>query len=325
MRNSRPWLITGGAGYLGSHVADKFLEAGREIVLFDSLVNGRAARLTYLENKHSRKIQTIVGDLRDLSLTEKIFAENRFEGVIHAAALKSIQQSIDFPTEYMTVNYSATLNLLEFSAKYDVERFIFISTAAVYGDPETNYSISEAVEANPKSPYGRSKLLSESAVSDFISQEGKSGTSLRLFNLVGTDHQELADLGSGNLIPKLLSNIEAGESIKLFGYDYPTPDKTCIRDYIDVRDVTSVIFELANHQGNLPEIMNVGSGSGLSVLEVIEIIKQLMENTTIEVEACERRQGDAGTIYSNIQLLEETIDFKQRYSIRESIQSVLTR
>ena len=187
------WLITGGAGYIGSHVADVFLESGKEVVLLDSLSHGLNSRVEFLTEKHKKIIPLIVSDIRDHTEFDKTIKYHQPFGVIHLAALKSVAESIKEPELYFEVNLDATRKILESISKFGVHRFIFSSTAAVYGATESPTPVIESTEKFPLSPYGKSKFLAELEVEKFLSNPGRKGTNLRYFNVVGNTSEELQD------------------------------------------------------------------------------------------------------------------------------------
>jgi UDP-glucose 4-epimerase len=180
------WLITGGAGYIGSHVVDQFLNAGKKVVVFDSLINGLKSPIDFVNSIHpENRAAFIEADIRDTDVISDSIEKCGITGIIQLAALKSVAQSMIEPDLYMEVNYEATKTLLGTAQSHGIKQFIFSSSAAIYGSPETGI-IKESDETNPISPYGESKLLAEKALNDFLDTSGNKGTSLRFFNVVGT-------------------------------------------------------------------------------------------------------------------------------------------
>ena len=180
------WLITGGAGYIGTHVADLFIADGKSVVLLDSLYQGLESRVNHLRKKHIKEIPLHVVDIRDYTAVENILKSQTFTGIVHTAALKAVCESVEKPDEYKEVNYTATVEMLKLAQKHGVKKFLFSSTAAVYGSPDSMEPCKENGPLAPISPYGSTKLDAESKVSEFINTPGNSGTSLRFFNVVGT-------------------------------------------------------------------------------------------------------------------------------------------
>ena len=191
--NRETWLITGGAGYIGTHIADLFIADGKDVVLLDSLYQGLESRVVYLRKKHNTDIPLEVVDIRDYTAVENILENNNFAGIVHTAALKAVGESVEKPDEYKEVNFTATTELLKLAQKHGIKKFLFSSTAAVYGSPDTMEPCKENGPLAPISPYGSTKLDAESKVTEFINTPGNSGTSLRFFNVVGTASQELLD------------------------------------------------------------------------------------------------------------------------------------
>ena len=314
------WLITGGTGYVGSHIADLFLANDKKIVIYDSLHQGLESRVEYLREKHKTDVPLIVADIRDSDKFEEVLTTYRPYGVIHAAALKAVGESMEKPDEYFEVNFHATSKMLELLKRHDIHNFIFSSTAAVYGSPEHSNPIKEDDPKNPISPYGASKLAAEGEVNKFLATPGNQGTSLRFFNVIGTAAPELMDNSVENLVPIVINKLKAGQSPVIFGTDYPTPDGTCIRDYVDVRDVARAHLAAAKSE-TLPAVMNVGTGRGASVREVIKLVCEAAKNNLKAIEA-DRRSGDPASLCADVTLINREIGFVAEYSIEASVKSL---
>jgi len=315
------WLITGGAGYIGSHIADLFLTNGKKIVIYDSLHQGLESRIEYLRKKHKTDIPLVIADIRDTVKFEEVLNTYNPNGVIHAAALKAVGESMEKPDEYFDVNFHATTKMLGLLKKHNIQKFIFSSTAAVYGSPEHSNPIKEDDLKNPISPYGASKLAAEGEVNKFLTIPGNQGTSLRFFNVIGTVAPELMDNSVENLVPIVINNLKAGQSPVIFGTDYLTPDGTCIRDYVDVRDVAKAHL-IATDSASLPAAMNVGTGRGASVHEVIKLVCDAARlNDVIAIES-ERRSGDPAFLCADVTLINEAIGFVSHNSIEVSVNSL---
>ena len=322
MEASETWLITGGAGYIGSHIADEFLTNGKDVILFDSLQNGLLSRVEYLRRKHNKEITLIVSDLRDeLSLNE-LFNAHIPTGIVHTAALKSVAQSMQHPEEYLEVNYEATAQLLKIASRYQVKVFIFASTAAIYGNPESSEPIREDDIKKPISPYGVSKLLAEEEIKKYLKNSTFVGTSLRFFNVIGTSSPELMDNSVENLIPIVMNALNSKESPIIYGTDYKTRDGTCIRDYVDVRDIARASLFVADCPNTLPFAMNVGTGKGISVREVIELVAKTAGNSdSLTIEA-DRRLGDPESLFADVSLITKTLGFTTKFSFVDAVQSL---
>ena len=316
------WLITGGAGYIGTHIADLFIADGKDVVLLDSLYQGLESRVEYLRKKHNTSIPLEVIDIRDYTAVENILEKNNFAGIVHTAALKAVGESVEKPDEYKEVNFTATTELLKLAQKHGINKFLFSSTAAVYGSPDTMEPCKENGPLAPISPYGSTKLDAESKVTEFINTPGNSGTSLRFFNVVGTASQELLDNSVENLVPIVLGKLNKGEAPVIFGTDYPTEDGTCVRDYVDVRDIAQAHLVAANATGAIPSIINVGTGRGASVREIIKLVLDAVNKSDTEVIEAPRRAGDPAFLCANVDLAANELGFKSKYSLEESIRSL---
>lgn len=320
--NSETWLITGGAGYIGSHIADLFLAKGKSVVVLDSFLRGQASRINYLDQKYGRSIPVITSDIRDVSTFDEVLQKYKPHGIVHTSALKSVGESIEKPEEYFEVNFNATRNIIDLAASHGIKNFIFSSTAAVYGVPTQSDPVKEDHPKHPISPYGASKLAAETEVEKFLKIPGNRGTSLRFFNVVGTANEQLSDNSVDNLVPIVLNKLKGGFSPIIFGSDYPTIDGTCVRDYIDVRDIALAHYLAAEFQSNLPMAMNVGSGEGYTVSQVIELISiacGLPRVTPIKVN---RRPGDPAFLSADTKLIQKTLNFEPHFSIQQSINSL---
>jgi UDP-glucose 4-epimerase len=320
--SSEKWLITGGAGYIGTHIADLFIADGKDVVLLDSLYQGLDTRVDYLRKKYNREIPLEVVDIRDYTAVENILSNNKFVGIVHTAALKAVGESVEKPDEYKEVNYTATTELLKLAQKYGVKKFLFSSTAAVYGSPDTMEPCKENGPLAPISPYGSTKLDAESKVTEFINTPGRSGTSLRFFNVVGTAAKELLDNSVENLVPIVLGKLEKGQAPVIFGTDYPTSDGTCIRDYVDVRDIAAAHLVAANSTKQIPPIINVGTGRGASVREIIKLVLDAVNKSDTEIIESPRRAGDPAFLCADVELAAKELGFKSKYSLEESIRSL---
>jgi UDP-glucose 4-epimerase len=316
------WLITGGAGYIGTHIADLFIQDGKDVVLLDSLYQGLKPRVDFLSKKHGLDIPLHVVDIRDYTAIENVLKSQTFTGIVHTAALKAVGESVEKPDEYKEVNFTATTELLKLAQKYNVKKFLFSSTAAVYGSPDTMEPCRENGPLAPISPYGSTKLDAESKVTDFINTPGNTGTSLRFFNVVGTAAQELLDNSVENLVPIVLGKLNKGEAPVIFGTDYPTTDGTCVRDYVDVRDIAAAHLVAANATGAIPPIINVGTGRGASVREIIKLVLDAVNKSDTQVIEAPRRAGDPAFLCANVDLAAKEMGFKSKYSLEESIRSL---
>ena len=323
--SNQVWLITGGAGYIGSHVADEFLAHGKDVVIYDSLYQGLESRVEYLRAKHKKAIPLIVADIRDTTKLNEVLATYKPYGIIHTAALKAVGESMEKPDEYFEVNFHATTKMLELASQHGIKNFIFSSTAAVYGSPNHSNPIKEDDPKNPISPYGASKLAAEGEVNKFLAIPGNHGTSLRFFNVVGTAAPELLDNSVENLVPIVINKLKAGEPPVIYGTDYPTPDGTCVRDYVDVRDIARAHLAAGDFDGGFPFALNVGTGRGGSVREVIKLVSTAGGQSNVVTEQKERRAGDPAFLCADVSLIEGSLGFNTKYSLSQSTATLYLR
>jgi UDP-glucose 4-epimerase len=320
--SKQKWLITGGAGYIGTHIADLFIASGKGVVLLDSLYQGLESRVQYLREKHQQEIPLEVIDVRDYAAIDALLATQNFTGIVHTAALKAVGESMEKPDEYLEVNYTATVELLEAAKRHGITRFIFSSTAAVYGSPDSMDPCREDGPTAPISPYGSSKLLAESKVEEFISIPGNHGSSLRFFNVVGSANKALLDNSVENLVPIVINRVKSGQAPVIYGKDYPTPDGTCIRDYVDVRDIAAAHLVSADATQALPPAMNIGTGNGASVREIVKFVLDAMGRSDVTPIDSDRRAGDPAFLCADVSLAQSAMGFTSRYSLKESVESL---
>jgi len=316
------WLLTGGAGYIGTHIADEFIRAGKSVIIYDSLYQGLEPRIEYLRTKHKVEIPFIKADIRDYNELENVIRTHNINGIVHTAALKAVGESMEKSDEYFQVNLEATQELIKIAERNNVKKFIFSSTAAVYGSPDTMEPCKEDGPKAPISPYGDSKYQAESAVTSFINKPGNFGTSLRFFNVVGTAAPELLDNSVENLVPIVLGKLNKGDAPTIFGTDYPTPDGTCIRDYVDVRDIARAHLAAAAATTQLPDTMNIGTGRGASVREIIKLVLDATEKSDTKVIESPRRAGDPAFLCADVSLAKSAMGFESQYSLEASIKSL---
>ncbi|MBU2833741.1 MULTISPECIES: UDP-glucose 4-epimerase GalE [Acidithiobacillus] len=306
----QPILVVGGAGYIGSHMAKMLVQSGHEVLILDNLSTGfrEAARYGRL----------LEGDLADTALLERIFGETPVAAVMHFAALSQVGESIREPARYYRNNVANTQNLLETMLRHNVRRFIFSSTAALFGEPEYT-PIDEQHPQRPINPYGRSKRMVEEMLADHDSAYGLRFVSLRYFNAAGADPE--GELGErhdpeSHLIPLVLQAASSRQAqIAIYGDDYPTPDGTCIRDYVHVWDLCSahlLALEhlLADRESNT---FNLGNGQGFSVQEVIDTARRVT-GRGIPADVQPRRPGDPAVLVADSQKARDTLNWKPRFA-----------
>jgi UDP-glucose 4-epimerase len=238
------WMITGGAGYIGAHVVRALRDAGEPVVVLDDLSTGDAKRL-------GDDVPLVAASVLDGERVAEALREHRVTGVVHIAAKKQVGESVDRPLHYYRENVTGLQTLLEAMVDVGVDRLVFSSSAAVYGMPDVDL-VTEETPCLPMSPYGETKLIGERLVRAVGRAHGLRTVSLRYFNVAGAAAPELGDPGVFNLIPMIFERYQAGQAPRIFGEDYPTPDGTCVRDYIHVADIASAHLAAARRLGDLP-------------------------------------------------------------------------
>jgi UDP-glucose 4-epimerase len=323
MSTGQTWLLTGGAGYIGSHIADEFIRAGKSVVIYDSLYQGLESRIEFLRKKHQVDIPLIKADVLDYKRLDEVMKEHNIYGIVHTAALKAVGESVEKPDLYFEVNLTATIELLKIAEQNIIKNFIFSSTAAVYGSPDSVEPCKEDGQLHPISPYGASKLQAEEYVRKFLSKPGNHGTSLRFFNVIGSAiAPELLDNSVENLVPIVINKIKNAEPPVIYGTDYPTTDGTCIRDYVDVRDIARAHLAAADSSNVLPTAINVGTGRGASVREIIKLVLAGLNQSDTKVIETDRRAGDPAFLCADINRAKNALKFESRFSLEESISSL---
>lgn len=320
-------LITGGAGYIGSHTLAHFLEQGEEVVVVDNLQTGHREALTAAESLVAEQLKTQVPfyhiDLQDKAQLEEVFIRHSIEGVIHFAASSLVGESMEHPSAYYRNNVYGTLCLLETMEQFDVKQIVFSSTAAVYGEPE-QVPIQEKDPTHPGNTYGETKLAMEKMMHWFDQAHGLRYVSLRYFNaagahpsgLLGEDHHP-----ETHLIPLVLQvPLGKRDEIFIFGSDYSTEDGTCVRDYIHVMDLAAAHHLALNHlrQEKNSDIFNLGSGTGSSVLEVIETARKVTGHP-LPAAVHPRRPGDPAVLVASSEKANTLLGWDPQYDNLETI------
>lgn len=316
-------LITGAAGYIGSHTAINFLNNGYNVVAFDNLSTGHIEIINEL--KHIGNIDFTQGDLCNKDDIEKVFEKYDIDAVVHFAAFSLVEESVKNPSKYYRNNVLGTINLLDSMVKHGVKKFVFSSTCATYGEPQY-VPIDEKHPQKPINPYGNSKLCIEMILKDYDKAYGLKSICLRYFNVSGCD--ELCRVGEWHdnethLIPNVLkSAIENNKEFKLYGNDYDTPDGTCIRDYVNVEDLAEA-HRLAYtyiKENNKSDVFNIGSEHGNSVKEVFEACENVL-NKNIKIKIVERREGDPSTLYADSSKAKKLLKWASKKSLKDSIRT----
>ncbi len=309
-------LVVGGAGYIGTHMVKELLDNACGVVVLDNLTRGHRELLPGGE--------FIKGDLGDARLLDAIFAQHRIDAVMHFAAYSLVGESVEQPLRYYRNNLARTVELLDAMIRHGVRRFIFSSTAAVYGEPDTT-PIAENHPCRPTNPYGQTKLAVEHMLNDCAAAHGLRYMSLRYFNAAGADAS--GTLGErhqpeSHLIPLVLQ-VATGErlDIRIYGTDYPTPDGTCVRDYVHVSDLAQahLLALRALMQNHASAVYNLGNNTGYSVREVIETSRQITGHP-IPATVAARRPGDPAVLIADSARIRRELGWQPRY---ESLCSIV--
>jgi UDP-glucose 4-epimerase len=323
MKASNKILVTGGAGYIGSHACVELLQAGREVVVVDNFCNSRPEVLGRIERIAGRPVSFHQCDLRDKAALRGIFREHAIDAVLHFAGLKAVEESVARPLDYYDNNVGGTLALCEAMAEAGVLRVVFSSSATVYGDPDA-VPVRENHPLRPTNPYGRSKAMVESILQDlFRSDSAWKVALLRYFNPVGAHESGLIgedpDGVPNNLMP-YIAQVAVGrrEALNVYGSDYPTPDGTGVRDYIHVVDLArghlAALEKLSAADGVLT--VNLGTGRGYSVLEVVEAFRQA-SGRDIPYRFVARRAGDVAACYADPELATRVLGWRAERGLEE--------
>jgi len=305
--------ITGGAGYIGSHVARVAIEAGHYCLILDNLSTGNTDRIS--------------GEFAPLDLATttpaelaSLFKKHQIEAVIHLAARKQVGESVSEPEIYYRDNIGGLANLLLGMRDAGVHRMVFSSSAATYGMPDV-LAVTEATECKPINPYGETKLIGEWMVRNGAVW-GLRSVSLRYFNVAGAGWPELADTATLNLIPIAIAQIKNGSNPVVFGTDYPTPDGSCIRDYVHVHDLARAHLDALDYLDleSREPVFNVGTGTGASVIEVLEKLREV-SGQQFEIEYSGRRAGDPPRLVAGVDLIAKHLSFEAQYGLDEIVKS----
>jgi UDP-glucose 4-epimerase len=311
-------LVVGGAGYIGSHAVLALKQAGYEVVIFDNLEYGHRELVDRVLG-----VELVVGDTRDPATLEQLFATHQIDAVMHFAAYIAVGESVEQPQMYYANNVVGTLNLLAAMRSAKVDKFVFSSTSAVYGIPQFTPIVEDHPFA-PISPYATSKLMVENILSDFDLAYGLRSVRFRYFNAAGADPS--GKLGEDHspethLIPLiLLTAMGKREHISVYGTDYPTPDGTCIRDYIHVSDLAAAHVLGLKHllAGGDSQVFNLGNGNGFSVKETIETAKRVT-GKEIKVVYGDRRAGDPPILVGSSDRVRQVLGWQPQYPDVETI------
>ena len=309
------WLVTGGAGYIGAHVVRAFREVGLDSVVIDDLSSGHRQFV-------DRDTPFVEGSIVDTDLVARTLDEHRVEGVVHVAGFKYAGVSVERPLHTYTQNVTGTVSLLAAMQRSGVDRVVFSSSAATFGTPDVDL-VTEETPTVPESPYGESKLIGEWLLRDQGTATGLRHTSLRYFNVVGSGAEDLYDTSPHNLFPIVFEKLLAGETPRINGDDYATPDGTCVRDYVHVADLARSHVVAAQRLAagdELQPVYNLGSGTGCSVAEIMAAIRTV---TGIDFTPTigPRRPGDPARIVATGEAAARDLDWKMRHDLEDMVRS----
>tara|TARA_R100001440_G_scaffold10656_7_gene19448 strand:- start:19266 stop:20255 length:990 start_codon:yes stop_codon:yes gene_type:complete len=307
-------LVVGGAGYIGSHFVKLMVNYGFNVTVLDNLSTGYAELVL--------KAKLVIGNVGDCQLVDDLLKKESFDAVFHFAANSVVGESVSNPSKYYRNNVSETLNLLDLMIKHDIRKFIFSSTAAIFGEP-CYTPINEEHRFKPINPYGMSKLMIETILKDYHSAYGLSSVSLRYFNAAGADPD--GELGESHepethLIPNILK-VASGEkpSISIFGQDYKTDDGTCVRDYVHVNDLSEAHYlalKFLNESKSGAYGFNLGNGVGFSVRQVIDVCRDVVSSDGAAIDVVEepRRNGDPAVLVADARRAQEALGWNPKYN-----------
>ncbi|HEV8023594.1 MAG TPA: UDP-glucose 4-epimerase GalE [Candidatus Nanopelagicales bacterium] len=308
------WLVTGGAGYIGAHVIRALQTAGMQPVVIDDLSHGLAHRVP-------EGVPHVRARIQDREAVANAIRKHSVTGVIHLAALKAAGESVEKPLEYFTENVGGMIDLLEVMKAEGVRNLVYSSSAAVYGTPAEN-PVSEDAPLVPENPYGETKVVGEWLARDCGIAWDLSWVALRYFNVAGAGSDDLGDNSVNNLIPMVFAALDEGRRPRIFGDDYPTPDGTCIRDYIHVVDLAEAHVAAARlcEDGKAADVFNVGRGQGSSVREVMDVISGVI-GTDVNAEVAPRRPGDPPATFAATDAIRERLDWGSSRGLEDMVSS----
>ncbi|MGY1608874.1 MULTISPECIES: UDP-glucose 4-epimerase GalE [unclassified Geodermatophilus] len=312
------WLVTGGAGYIGSHITRAMLDAGMQVVVLDDLSTGDASRLP--------DVPFFEGSVLDGGLVTRILRQRDVRGIVHVAAKKQVEESVRRPLFYYHQNVEGLRVLLEAATDVGVGAFVFSSSAAVYGSPDVDL-VREETPCQPINPYGTTKLIGERMVTDVAAASGLRFANLRYFNVAGTADRALTDRGVSNLVPMVFERLTQRVPPRIFGDDYETPDGTCIRDFVHVADIASAHVAAARglEEGRVGALTaNIGRGEGVSVREMISLIRSVTgttEESWAEPLVEPRRPGDPPRVVASADTIEDALGWRAQWEVADMVRS----
>lgn len=325
-------LVTGGSGYIGSHTAIELLaNKENEVVSIDNFINSTPETLRRLEKISGRSIKNYPVDIRDYDALKEVFsAEKNIDGIIHFAALKSVNESVENPLLYYDINIHGLVNILKLTAEFNIKNFIFSSSCSIYGNVKSLPVDEETPLSKTESPYAHTKVVGETIVESFAQKNNVKCIALRYFNPVGAhfsgNNGEYPINPPNNLVPVITQTaIGKIKEMTVFGDDYDTRDGSCVRDYIHVVDIAKAhikALELLHSEGQEVsyDVFNLGTGNGVSVLEAIAAFEKVSQSS-LNYKIGPRREGDVAAIYSNSSKAEKILNWKAEISLDKMMES----
>jgi len=312
------WMVTGGAGYIGAHVVRAFRERGLDVVVVDDLSSGHRDFVP-------EDVPFVQATILDTAALTSTLREHDVEGVVHVAAFKYAGVSVQRPLHTYTQNVTGTVSVLAAMQEAGVDKVVFSSSAATFGTPDVDV-VTEETPTQPESPYGESKLVGEWLLRDQAIAAGLRHTSLRYFNVVGSGSSDLYDTSPHNLFPLVFEALVEGRTPHINGDDYPTPDGTCVRDYVHVADLALshlAAAERLTDGRDLEPVYNLGSGDGVSVRQIMDAMARVT-GIDFEPEVHERRPGDPARIVASGDLARRDLDWQMRHTLDQMVESAWT-
>ena len=311
-------LLTGGAGFIGAHISNLESDSSLSLCTVDDLSSGFEARL-------SSAAQNFMVSLQDFDELKRCFESSNMTHVVHLAAKKRVGESVERPDYYWQENVVGFENLLSVMAEFDVKNLLFSSSAAVYGQPDLPVGsfFSETDPCNPINPYGETKLEGERLAQEYATKNDARVIALRYFNVAGAGRKDLGDRFTYNLIPIVFEALDRGDRPVVFGSDYETPDGTCIRDYVHVQDLADAhisALDLIDKSEPGFDVINIGTGVGASVLEVIDTISEVT-GKIIQPRFVERRQGDPASLVADVSKAKEVLNWESKRDLKQIVSS----
>jgi UDP-glucose 4-epimerase len=312
-------IVTGGAGYIGAHIANDLLVNGHKVIIVDNFSTG----FRQFVNPGAKLVTGSVEEPLTLENAFALLKSPQTAGVIHTAGLKFAGESMKEPLDFYIANTFATVNLLKHMKKFEVHNLIFSSSSSVYGNTESDELILETNKLNPLSPYGKSKLFAEEIIQDAKREFLLNAISIRYFNVIGNGLINVRDTSKWNLLPNIYRAIQSRSTLQVYGDNYKTPDGSCIRDYVDVVSLAIIHSKILKNlltNSFIPSVLNLGSGVGVSVLEIIEIVKENID-PNFKFNIVSGRPGDPAKIIADCTLARQSIGWNPDLSIKQMVVS----